>query len=708
MLKRRSCPPARHGLVAIVAPMLWLATALAWFALPASGAQIALTWVDNSTDEDGFTVERATGAGSYSAIATVSANTTTYTDTTVSNATTYNYRVRAYNNAGNSGYSNTATVTTTSPTNNAPTISNISSRTINEDANTGAVAFTVGDVETAAGSLTVSRSSSNTSLVPTANITFGGSGASRTVTVTPAANQSGSATITVTVSDGSLTASDTFTLTVSAVNDAPTISNVSNRAVARDSNTGAIAFTVGDIETAAASLMLSRASSNTSLVPTSAIVFGGSGANRTVTVTPAAGLTGTATITLTVSDGAASAADTFVLTVNPPGSSNQPPTISSIPAQTGSAGGSIGPIGFTIADSDTAASSLTVSAASSNLALVPVAGVTLGGSGTSRTLSIVPTSGQTGTATITLTVSDGTTETSTSFVVTVAGPPATVARMLNLSTRVLCRPAQEALIPGFVIGGASAKRVLLRAVGPTLGAAPFNVPGALPNPRITLKRWNGSAFVDVANNDNWATNANASEIRQVADSLLAFSIPDNSLDAVLLLDLAPGQYTVLADDAAGGQGVVILELYDADASSDGSSFINMSNRGYVGTGSQVMISGFVVSSEAPKTLLVRAVGPTLGAAPYNVANTVSDPIIEIYRRNSDGTDTLIRTHDNWGESGDGAAVAQIAQQVSAFPLQAGSKDAAFVDEFAPGVYTAVVRGVNNATGTALVEVYAVE
>jgi formylglycine-generating enzyme required for sulfatase activity len=104
--------------------------------------------------------------------------------------------------------------------NSAPTISDIAAQTINPDNNTGAIAFTVGDAQTAAGSLIISGSSSNTTLVPNANIVFGGSGANRTVTVTPASSQTGTATITVTVSDGSLSASDTFLLTVNSA--APT------------------------------------------------------------------------------------------------------------------------------------------------------------------------------------------------------------------------------------------------------------------------------------------------------------------------------------------------------------------------------------------------------------------------------------------------------------------------------------------------------
>ena len=189
--------------------------------------------------------------------------------------------------------------------NTAPTLSDLGAQTVNEDTATGPIPFTVGDVETAAGSLTVSGTSTNTTLVPNGNIVFGGSGANRTVSITPAANQTGTATITVTVSDGTLTTVDPFLLTVTAVNDAPTIAGVGAQTVNEDTATAPIPFTVGDAETPVASLTLSGSSSNPALVPASNIVFGGSGANRTVTVTPAANQTGTATITVTVSDGTA-------------------------------------------------------------------------------------------------------------------------------------------------------------------------------------------------------------------------------------------------------------------------------------------------------------------------------------------------------------------------------------------------------------------
>ena len=143
-------------------------------------------------------------------------------------------------------------VLTVTAVNDLPTISDVTDKTTNEDTPTPALSFTVGDVETAAASLTVTGGSSNTALVPAANIVFGGSGANRTVTITPAANQSGTATITITVTDGDGgTASDSFVLTVTAVNDLPTISDVTDKTTNEDTPTAALSFTVGDVETAA-------------------------------------------------------------------------------------------------------------------------------------------------------------------------------------------------------------------------------------------------------------------------------------------------------------------------------------------------------------------------------------------------------------------------------------------------------------------------
>jgi Concanavalin A-like lectin/glucanases superfamily/Bacterial Ig domain/Cadherin-like domain len=322
-----------------------------------------------------------------------------------------------------------------STSNTAPTVSAIAAQTTNEDTATGASAFTVGDAQTAAGSLTVSGTSSNTTLVPNGNIIFAGSGANRTVTITPAANQNGTATITVTVSDGQLSTPTSFQLTVTALNDAPTITSIANQTTTSGTAMGPLSFTVGDVETPANSLAVSGSSSNTTVVPNGNIVFGGSGANRTVTVTPAVGQTGTTTITVTVSDGQVSTPTSFQLTVN---ASNTAPTISAIANQTTNEDTTTSAIAFMVGDAQTAAGSLTVSGSSNNTVLVPNGNIAFGGSGANRTVTITPAANQNGVVTITVTVSDGQLSTPTSFqlTVTAVNDAPTITSIGNQTTTV--------------------------------------------------------------------------------------------------------------------------------------------------------------------------------------------------------------------------------------------------------------------------------
>jgi len=347
---------------------------------------------------------------------------------------------------GTASVSDTFLLTVTA-VNDLPTISDVPSQTVNEDTPTAALPFTIGDVETAVDAMTLTGSSSNTTLVPTANIVFSGTGANRFVTVTPAANRSGSATITLAVSDGTATRSDTFTLTVTAVNDVPTISDVADRATNEDTTTAAIPFVIGDVETSASSLTVTRASSNTTLVPLTGVVLGGSGANRTVTITPAANQFGSTTITLTVSDGTATVSDSFVLTVNPV---NDLPVISNVANLSTNEDTATAAIAFTITDLETPVADLTMTGGSSNTALVPLTGFAFGGSGGSRTVIVSPTLNQSGTSTITLTVSDGTATASDTFVLTVTAvnDAPTISDLADLT---LIKNTASAAIP-FTVG----------------------------------------------------------------------------------------------------------------------------------------------------------------------------------------------------------------------------------------------------------------
>lgn len=404
--------------------MLVLGGLCSLFLYPESAfaAQMTLKWSDNSSNEAGFKIERATGSsGSFAVVATTDANVTSYVDATLADGTLYRYRLRAFNAAGHSSYSNVASATTPSAGNTAPTLGAISNHSMKEDGTCTPITLLLGDAETSAGSLGLSATSSNSALIPDSSIVFGGSGANRTLTMTPAADKSGTATITVKVTDGSLSATRSFVATVTAVNDTPTISNISDRSLSTGTTSPAIAFTVGDAETAATSLKVTAASSNTTLLPSTGITLGGSGSNRTITLKPAAGKTGSATVTVQVSDGSLSASDTFVVTVG--GSSTTPtntaPTVSSIGTQNVAMNGSSTAIPFTVGDAQTSAGSLQVTASVSNAALLPVANVTLGGAGANRTVAVRPLTNSTGSCKVTLTVSDGALSASTSFTVNV-------------------------------------------------------------------------------------------------------------------------------------------------------------------------------------------------------------------------------------------------------------------------------------------------
>ena len=290
--------------------------------------------------------------------------------------------------------------------NDLPTITDIVDQGTNEDTATAAIPFTVGDVETAVGSLTVTATSSDQAVVPNANIVIGGAGAGRTITLTPVANQYGPTTITVTVQDGDGgTASDTFVLSVNSVNDLPTITDIVDLGTNEDTATAAIPFTVGDVETAVGSLTVTATSSDQAVVPNANIVIGGAGAGRTITLTPVANQFGTTTITVTVQDGdGGTASDTFVLSVN---SVNDLPTISDIVDQGTNEDTATAAIPFTVGDVETAVGSLTVTATSSDQAVVPNANIVIGGAGAARTITLTPVANQFGPTTITVTVQDG-------------------------------------------------------------------------------------------------------------------------------------------------------------------------------------------------------------------------------------------------------------------------------------------------------------
>jgi hypothetical protein len=321
--------------------------------------------------------------------------------------------------------SRTFTVTVNA-VNDAPTLAAINSVTINEDAG----AQTVGLAGIATGApneaqtLTVTATSSNPSLVPNPTVNYASPSASGSLGFTPVANANGTATITVTVNDGQAannTAVQTFTVSVNPVNDTPTLNTINPLTIAE--NAGQQTVSLGGIGAGAANetqtLAVSAVSSDSSLIPNPTVTYTSPNATGSLRFTPVANANGSAIVTVTVDDGQSAnntVTRTFAVTVT---SVNSAPTISSIANRTITSGGNSGVINFTIGDVETAAASLVISASSSAPSLLPVANIVFGGSSSNRTVLLTPVAGQTGTATVTLTVNDGAATASTTFTVTV-------------------------------------------------------------------------------------------------------------------------------------------------------------------------------------------------------------------------------------------------------------------------------------------------
>lgn len=251
----------------------------------------------------------------------------------------------------------------------------------------------------------------------------------------------------------------------------------------------------------------------------------------------------------------------------------------------------------------------------------------------------------------------------------------------NISTRSLVQTGDDVLIGGLIIGGSGTKNVLLRALGPTLGQVPFNLPNAMADPTLDLFQGNNL----IASNDNWRQSAN-----QAAVSATGLQ-PPNDAESAILLSLNPGAYTAIVRGTNNTTGNALFEAYDLGGGS--ATFSNISTRGFVQTSNDIMIAGVAVQN-ASANLLLRALGPTLSDAPFNLANSLADPFLDL----RDANGAQIETNDNWKN------VQQPQIQATGLAPSHDS-EAAILITLSPGNYTAIVTGVNGTTGNALVEVY---
>ncbi len=257
------------------------------------------------------------------------------------------------------------------------------------------------------------------------------------------------------------------------------------------------------------------------------------------------------------------------------------------------------------------------------------------------------------------------------------GSAATSSSLGNISTRVSVQPGDNALIGGFIVTGTQPKKVILRAIGPSL---PVN--GRLADPTLELIGPGGL----IASNDNWRS-------AQAADIIATTVPPTSELESAIVATLpANGSaYTAIVRGAGGQSGVGLVEIYDLDRTVD-SKLANISTRGLVQTGDDVMIGGFIIIGTSPQRVIIRALGPSLP-----VAGKLADPSLQLV----DANGATVSSNDNWRST-------QEVEIIATTVPPTNDLESALVATLPPAPHTVVVRGNNNGTGVALVEIYALD
>lgn len=253
-----------------------------------------------------------------------------------------------------------------------------------------------------------------------------------------------------------------------------------------------------------------------------------------------------------------------------------------------------------------------------------------------------------------------------------------LARALDFSTRGTVGTGENVLIQGFIVAGTAPANVLLRAIGPSIASDTIR---AVADPVLALY---DSAGALVATNDDWKSTQEA--------MIQSTGIPPGAaVESAILAELPPGSYTAVMSSKTGELGVGLVEIYDL-GSGEAAVLQNVSTRGLVGIGSNILIGGLIVGAGQSPTVIARAIGPSLAAA--GIQNPLSDPLLELHDSNGE----LLETNDSWR---DPDALTAAAPGIA--PVD--DREAAIVRQLAPGNYTTIVRGVNNSTGIALVELY---
>ena len=257
--------------------------------------------------------------------------------------------------------------------------------------------------------------------------------------------------------------------------------------------------------------------------------------------------------------------------------------------------------------------------------------------------------------------------------------PTPIAQSLNVSTRLDVQGGDSVLIGGFIITGDAPKKVLLRAIGPSLNGTVSN---ALPDTVLELHAGDQSI---ITTNDNWMDTQKA--------TIIATTVPPtNNLESAIVITLDPGNYTAIVRGKGNATGIGLVELYDLSQGVP-SQLANISTRGFVETAENVMIGGFILGppDALNANVLIRAIGPSLSGS---VSNALADPVLDL----RDVNGARVALNDNWKDTQEDAIRATTIPPTN-------DKESAIVANLPPGNYTAIVSGKDNTTGVALVEIY---
>lgn len=258
------------------------------------------------------------------------------------------------------------------------------------------------------------------------------------------------------------------------------------------------------------------------------------------------------------------------------------------------------------------------------------------------------------------------------------------AQTVNVASRMRVDLGDNAGIGGFIITGNAPRHVVIRAIGPSLTRFGFSSSELLADPTLEL---HGPGSFQTVMNNNWK-DTQENEIKATG---LA---PTNDFEAAIDATLSPGNYTAIVRGNGTGTGIALVEVYDVDTGFS-SRLANLSTRAFVGTGGNVVIAGFILGNNGgDDRIVVRGLGPSLSA--FGVPNPLQDPTLELRDQNG----TLLRTNNDWGD--DSAQATEIA---AAGLAPSNTKESAIAATLAPGLYTAILAGLNESTGVGLVEVY---